>query len=542
MARRLLSPLFLLTELCRAIAIVALADLAVRSAILLDPFGYDSFWYHLPFAAARAGVPISYDMSDTVRAQFNAFPPLPELLQGLLWKVSGSVNATGTVNFIAFGAFLIYAHRVFRAPFWLVGLISLTAPMVLIHTTVDYVDLFSNAFVAIGVSSCLFAYLFPQNRSRLLVIGALAALTIAAWSKYTMVPLVVVLFIVLTVMVMRSPATYRLSRHQAAVVILVFAAVSAAPYAKNLVVYGNPMWPIRVPIVGTSFPYLADPAGSGTELDRPPQLRGAPQALVFVESLFETQNPLRYDDRPRWALDQFRPMTASHRMGGFWGLGVAVYLAVTVGLLVSYRRRAGFIASLAFLGLLGFVAILPQSNELRYFQFIPLSWAAAIGMLYPQFRAAHPQATSGLLSLVLILFGYIVSENLVYFYVTAQDNRAAAILWGADKWWPLLEPGKKYCIVRHGAGGRVSHDRTHPHGALDRGPERRVPLSGWYDRRDAATSLAPGNRLVTAEPPRLPQNLPMRHPGERAARRLFPDAVCRWGIVRTMAGVGKSYG
>lgn len=446
-ARRWSFALLLLTQACTAVAIVALLDLAVRSAIVLDPFGYDSFWYHLPFAAARAGVPISYDMSDTVRQQFNAFPPLPELLQGLLWKVTGSVNATGTVNFIAFGGFLIYAHKVFRAPFWLVGLISLTAPMVLIHTTVDYVDLFSNAFVAIGVGSCLFAYLFPESRSRNVVIGALAALTLAAWSKYTVVPLVVVLFIVLTVMVVSSPAAYQFSRRQAAVLILVFAAVSAAPYAKNLVVYGNPMWPIRVPIVGAIFPSLVDPAGSGTESDRPPQLRGAPQALVFVESLFEAQNPLRYVDRPRWALDQFSPMTAAHRMGGFWGLGVAVYLAVTAGLLVWYRRRAGIIASLAFLGLLGFVAILPQSNELRYFQFIPLSWAAAIGMVYPQFRVAHPRATSGLLMLVLVLFGYIVSENLAYFYASPQDNRAAAILWGADKWWPLLKPGKTYCVV-----------------------------------------------------------------------------------------------
>ena len=119
--RRLLSPAFLLTELCRAIAIVALLDLAVRSAVLLDPFGYDSFFYHLPFAALRGGIPLPYDMNDTVRAQFDAFPPLPELVQGLLWRVTGSVNATGVVNFIAFAVFLAYAHRVLRAPFWLMA-------------------------------------------------------------------------------------------------------------------------------------------------------------------------------------------------------------------------------------------------------------------------------------------------------------------------------------------------------------------------------------------------------------------------------------
>ena len=192
-ARRSLTPALLLTQACVAVAIVALADLAVRSAILLDPFGFDAFFYHLPIAARLAGVSIPYDMNDWAR-QFEAFPPLPELVQGLLWRITGSINATGVVNFIAFGAFLIYAHKVLRAPFWLVALISLSAPLVLIHTTVDYVDLFGNAFLAIGVSSCVFAYLFPERRARAVVIGGLAGLTLAAWSKYLLVPIVVVFF------------------------------------------------------------------------------------------------------------------------------------------------------------------------------------------------------------------------------------------------------------------------------------------------------------------------------------------------------------
>lgn len=483
-ARRLLSPVFLLTQLCMAVAIVALVDLAVRSAVLLDPFGFDSYFYHLPFAAARAGVPIPYDMSNTVRPQFNAFPPLPELVQGLLWRVTGSINATGTVNFIAFGVFLVYAQRVFRAPFWLVALISLTAPLVLIHTSVNYIDLFSNAFVAIGISSCLFAYLFPERRSRTVAIGGLAALTIAAWSKYTMVPFVLVFLVVLAFMVLRSPAAYRFSRRQAAIVVLVFAAVASAPYAKNLVVFGNPMWPVRVPIVGSMFPSLVDPAGAGVELDRPPQLKDAPQFQVFVESLFETRNPLRYVDRPRWILDQFQWSPANaHRMGGFWGIGTAVYLLVTAAMLVLYRRRAGIVASVAGLALLCFVAILPQSNELRYFQFIPLLWAATIGMLYPPFRAAFPRAAAGLLLLVLALFGYIVSENWQYYQVAALDNRAAAIIWGADKWWARLEPGKTYCVVD-----------MRPLGLLMTGPT----LSEYsIVDRDRASLCPPGTIVVT---------------------------------------------
>ena len=449
-ARRLLSPAFLLTELCRALAIVALADLAVRSAILLDPFGYDTFFYHLPFAALRGGVAVPYDMNDTVRAQFDAFPPLPELVQGVLWRITGSVNATGVVNFLAFAVFLAYAHRVLRAPFWLVALISLTAPLVLIHTSVDYVDLFGNAWLAIGVSSILFGYLFPVRRGRAVVIGGFAGLALAAWSKYILVPIVIIAFVLLAVMVLRSAATFRFSRRQAAAVILVFAVLASAPYVKNLAVYGNPFWPLRVPFVGSLFPYTGDPLGAqeGNPLGRPPQLKDAPQIQVFVESLFETPNPLRYPDRPRWVLDQFQwPPATAHRMGGFWGIGTAIFLVLSAGMMIAYKRRAGIIATVSGLAFLCFVGVLPQSNELRYFMFIPLTWAASIGMLFRPIQTRFPRAAVGILVLVLVLFGYIVSETWQYYQVAALDNRAAARVWGADKYWPLLKPGEKYCAV-----------------------------------------------------------------------------------------------
>jgi hypothetical protein len=487
-ARRLLSPLFLLTELCRAIAIVALADLALRSAILLDPFGYDSFFYHLPFAALRGGLSIPYDMNDSVRAQFDAFPPLPELVQGVLWRITGSVNATGVVNFLAFGAFLLYAHKVFRAPFWLVGLISLTAPLVLIHTSVDYVDLFGNAWLAIGVSSILFAYLFPERRSRAVVIGGLAGLTLAAWTKYILVPIVIVGFVVLAVMVIRSTAAFRVSRRQAAAVILVFAVLASAPYIKNLASYGNPFWPLRVPFVGALFPYSADPSvvEEGHPIDRPPQLKDAPQLQVFVESLFETRNPLRYVDRPRWILDQFQwPPANAHRMGGFWGIGTAIFLVLTAGLLIAYRRRAGIIATLSGLALLCFVGVLPQSNELRYFMFIPLTWAAGIGMLFPPMKIRFPRVAVGILALVLVLFGYIVSENWPYYQLAALDNRAAAKVWGADKFWPLMKPGETYCAVH-----------MYPLGFLLTGPT--LKEFSIVDRSEASL-CPPGTIIITKE-------------------------------------------
>lgn len=485
-ARRWSITLLLLTQACTAVAIVALLDLAVRSAILLDPFGFDTFFYHLPFAALRGGVVVPFDMNDTVRAQFDGFPPLPDLVQGVLWRITGSVNATGVVNFLAFAVFLAYSHKVLRAPFWLVALISLTAPLILIHTSVDYVDLFANAWLAMGVSSIMFAYLFPERRSRAVVIGGLAGLTLAAWSKYTVVPIVIVAFVILAVMVLRSTAGFRLTRRQAAAVFLVFAVLASVPYVKNLAVYGNPFWPLRVPLVGSLFPYIADPAAlhDGQPIDRPPQLKDAPQLQVFVESLFETRNPLRYPDRPRWILDQFQwPPATAHRMGGFWGIGTVIFLVLTAGMLIAYRRRAGIIMTVSGVAFLCFVGVLPQSNELRYFMFIPLTWAATIGMLFNPIQIRFPRAAAGILALLLVLFGYIVSETWQYYQLAALDNRAAAKIWGADELWPLLKPGETYCAVH-----------MYPLGFLLTGPT----LSEFsIVDRSKASLCAPGTIIIT---------------------------------------------
>lgn len=150
---------------CALIALAALADLAVRAAVRLE-LRWDTFMYHIPFAALRGGLRIPYDMNETMGARYQGFPPLPHLLQGMLWRLTGSINATGVVNYLAFVAFLAYCHIALKARFWLVALIALSAPMVLIHTTVSYVDLFGNSLLAIGISSCLYLYLFPERSSR----------------------------------------------------------------------------------------------------------------------------------------------------------------------------------------------------------------------------------------------------------------------------------------------------------------------------------------------------------------------------------------
>ena len=421
-------------------ALLALADLGVRAALRLED-RWDTFWYHLPFAALRGGLRIPYDMSDTVKGRYEGFPPLPELLQGILWHITGSVNATGVVNYLAFVAFLAYCHCALKARFWLVALIALTAPMVVIHTTVSYVDLFSNSLLAIGLSSCLHLYLFPERTSRTIVACGLGGLIGAAWSKFNLVPVVALGFGLFFVVSVGGSGRAVFSRRRVTKLIVLAAILAALPYFKNLALYRNPFWPVRSPILGEYFPYKED-LRTELAIQKPPALKDYSQPRLFLHSLLEINHPTRYPHRARWTIDQGNAAIA-FRMGGFWGVGVITYLLATLVLLVVCRSKVGIIASVALVGTLGFVAVIPMSYTLRYYMFIPLCWAAAIGMLFPHFRKQAPLPACVLLMAVLGLFAYMVAENWMHYRITKFDYLDAARDWEATPWWTSWSGGRR---------------------------------------------------------------------------------------------------
>jgi hypothetical protein len=442
---------FTTTQLLRAssvlgasVALVALADLVMRAALRLE-LRWDTFLYHVPFAALRGGLNIPYQQEEWLQALYQGFPSLPHLVQGLLWRLTGSMNATGVINALAFGGLLLYGQRTLRAPFWLVALIALTAPLIVIHSAASYVDLFANSFLAAGACSCLYVFLFPTRARRGVLVGGLLALVGAAWSKYQLVAVVALLLPVLTLLALRLPRSVRLTRRSIALLCAGATLLAASPYIANLISHGNPFWPIRLPLVGDSFPYIKDAIGEGAR-QRPPDLVHLSQFTLFFHSLFEIDHPTSYPHRARWIIDQGNARLA-FRMGGYWGVAAAVYLCTASVMLVACCRKRGLVAAFGMLAVLGFVALLPQSHELRYYLFIPLAGAVTIGMLFAELRRIAPRTALGLVGLTLGLFLYMVSENWVHYRIERMDQRGAAQSWGAQAIWAKLEHGKLHCAV-----------------------------------------------------------------------------------------------
>lgn len=438
-----------LSLLCKVVLLVALGVIGVRAAVRLEDW-YDTLFYHLPFAALRGGIKIPYEMSDQFQTWYEGFPPLAYWVQGFFWRISGTANATGVVNYLAFLTFLVYCHRALRANFWLVGLIALSAPLVVIHATTSYVDLFGNSFLAIGLSSCLYLHLFPEKRTRAVLIGGLLGLVAAAWTKYFMVPAVAFGFLGYGALLLRKDFEPSPGRRRMAAMIFAAAALASAPYLKNWVLYANPFWPGRLPVFGGYFPYMIDSDALGAALNRPTGFEKASKLTLFVRSLFEIGVPSVYSGRPRWNLDQgWVPPEAmmAFRMGGFWVGGVVLYLLGSFGMLIAFGRKVGVAAVLFFIALLLGVAQIPQSHELRYYLFIPLCWAAAIGMLYPTLKSKAPKTALLGLALTLSSFLYMVSENRTHYSIKFLNLADAAYRYGSTQWWPKFRKEEVYCAV-----------------------------------------------------------------------------------------------
>jgi hypothetical protein len=440
-SRRVLTTL---GSVAAGLAVLALGDLAVRSALRLN-LRWDTFAYHLPYAALHGGLPIPYEMNDLVRPAFDAYPVLPELVQGVLWRLTGSMNATGVVNYIALAMFLAYARLALGAPLGLVALGALTAPLVIIHASSSYVDLFGNAFLAIGLCSCLALYLAPERARRAIVWGAPLALAAAAWSKYLLAPIAGVAFALFAALSLRTSPIAGLSRSRVASYLGLIGLLAAAPYLKNLIVFGNPFWPLRLPLIGDWFPYTND-ALRGAIRERPPVMRSTSQLELFLRSLFEIDQPTSYPNRLRWIIDQGSTVEG-FRMGGFWGVAAVVYAIVVPCMLVICHGKRGWAASAMVLGTLALAGCLPQSHELRYYLFIPLTGAGCVGLLFRRLESAAPHAAMGLLTVVLGLFIHMGLENLPHYAIDRVDHVDAARAWRAAEWWPKLRGGETYCAV-----------------------------------------------------------------------------------------------
>lgn len=332
----------------RVVAIALAASLAIAAWHDVSK-AWDTWAYHLPFAARLFGIvgPDAYVFSTDNAQRFAGFPLFAELLQGLLWKITGRPECATFVALFSLFGLVAYLKRAFGISPHVAFIALLAIPLVQIHATQCYVDLPANVGLTVLLLLVYRAWALPNAPPIRLLIGAAACAIATANSKFQLAPLVL----------LASAALFAHSfRDRKSLVVFAVALplVFATPI-KNFVVHGNPVWPVEF---GFGLPYAE------TRYDSAPYwLEHAPRPVRFLLSIVEWKVD-------RWSVDQWTPPEhPAKRMGGFFG---AYVIAGLVGLgLAAWKKRTREtkVALALFCSATLVVSLLPQSHELRYYLF-----------------------------------------------------------------------------------------------------------------------------------------------------------------------------
>ena len=356
--------------LARVLSLALLILLFLKAIINLDT-NYDTGWYHHVFAARIWGI-IPKDLFLTekhIEYRYDGFPLLAHFLQGFFWKITGTIKATNLVAYFSVIAYLLFLRSYFKVPWYVSTIAIFTIPVVITHSTASYVDLFGNIGVSIAV---MMIYRFSTdttfpNKKDLLIFGL--GMFVGANTKPQLTVIVGVLWIVAFVLVpvrFLFSQNFKVSRKR--LVSFASATVIASSLIfytsiKNVVIYGNPVYPVKVQVAGIVLNHEATPA-TYSQGNRPQK---------WLRSVLEINTP-------KWSVDQYSSSPGIlDRAGGFFGAYVAFNLLLLVVLaILEFKRKEkifdrldsqAIIALIIVTGSSMFVANFPQSHELRYFMF-----------------------------------------------------------------------------------------------------------------------------------------------------------------------------
>ena len=358
----------------RMISVALLLSMFLK-AVLEVRTEFDSWWYHLPWAANLWGIVTSehYIWSDYVQDRFSGFPLLVEFLQGFFWYITGRPEGANLVCLLSLILYLAFLRIYFRIPIYLSSIALVAIPLVQTHATSTYVDLPANLAVSILFLMTYRLYTsdsIVRRRDLLLMLGAAA---FAAHAKFQVMPSVFILgsFILYKEIWVRYRETRKEGNVYPWLLVRLFAAIFAgllvfAVPIKNIIVHKNPFYPIKVEVAGITLNHTQD----FTEKDAKTfHGQGISRSIKWAQSVLELKS-LPWNDSRRWTIAQAnRRIKGIYRMGGFFGLYVVFHLGLLAYLCYRLGGREPWFAAVA-ITLAGLVnSVMPESHQLRFYMF-----------------------------------------------------------------------------------------------------------------------------------------------------------------------------
>lgn len=363
------------TQALQIFAGIIVACLGLKSIVAVDWPNGDSWMYQLPFAARFWGLvsPQEYLFEVEREPFYNTSTMLPNILQGFFWWLFGLNRPQGAnlVSFFSFIGYVIFVKHYLKIPYYLSSLALLAVPLLHIAVTSAYVDLLTN--IGFSISIILTYLLFikedfikPKNII-VFIIGGF----IAANSKYLLVPPLFLLILVamgriLWLIIYRFNAVNKVKNIAKLLIFTILSSlVMFATVVRNILVYQNPFYPLKISILGyelnhtvvPSSTYMADAIASMSPIQR------------WIFSLLEIG---AFDERRPWlwtiAMD-YVPLDAdTFGMGGYFAVYV-VFNILLFAFLCKKNNPETRIALIFIITLSLITPFLPFAYQLRYYMY-----------------------------------------------------------------------------------------------------------------------------------------------------------------------------
>ncbi|MEL6440624.1 MAG: hypothetical protein AAFQ80_15380 [Cyanobacteria bacterium J06621_8] len=346
----------------------AVLVIAVLSKAVIDiDTNYDPGWYHLPFAGRIWSI-IPKEMfigdQEWFEPRFEGFPLLAHFLQGFFWKITGRMQSANLVNFLAILGYFFFLKSYFKVPFYLAVTALFSIPLVIFHASSSYVDLLGNVGGAILIMMCYRFYIDREIPDTKALLTAFLGATIAANTKTLLQPIVFSALILASLRIIwlyyQHKSAIKLSKILP-IALLAGVIIFATP-VKNTLVYGNPLYPIRVEIAGVVLNHKRTPKA----------FEEGNRQINWIGSMLDINAP-QY-----WSADQWSPDPTRSRRGGFFGAYVVFNLLLLIFFWLQERtqnkslpkelRSAKARAALIVIAAISLIPLnFPASHELRYF-------------------------------------------------------------------------------------------------------------------------------------------------------------------------------
>ena len=427
---------------------------------------WDSIAYHLPFAALRTGIfgADEYGLTSFLASCFAGFPAAPDYLKGLLWRTFGTANAANLVSVLALVLFCTFLNRAFRIPLTIGGLGVAAIPVIHVNLAGNYTDLVSNLAFTAALLLTTRIFLDEKPRPWSLVGARLCCGTAANFKLQFVVFASALAFGLLGLVIVRRWAT---DLHQElgpwtgpflALTLVGVGACFAVP-ARNALLFGNPLYPVKLTILGYALPGTVGPEA----YTQPVYLRGAPQPVRWLLSVLEYH---AFDFRPvPYTVGQGDvPATApSSRMGGYLAWLVLMNLGVFAWRIASGRSAKRYVVAVGFAAGTLLVAMLPSSHELRYFSFWVL-YLLTINMVFLWNDAAVSIAERRLFSMMIISAFLFVVSITGGVYVKSYHRTIPKLISDLgirERFVSKFEAGGSYCLINWGAFPMLAAPQFH---------------------------------------------------------------------------------